>query len=204
MKRSEVQVLLGPQNRISKITVSWGFSSVGRAPALQAGGQGFDPPNLHNDQFLQVKLGGIGLLRKNHKQINSARQPLLVSSRETKNPLHRNRPNEFHHRLGDICVFLPALRGTSPLPSCFGHLAHCCQHNWVLFDARFCVYSGYQREKTCNFFEVSDYSHTPVSHKHCYFADSCGVSRGSCHNRASYFFNNLGLYKLLFASKIHI
>ena len=26
---------------------SWGFSSVGRAPALQAGGQRFDPANLH-------------------------------------------------------------------------------------------------------------------------------------------------------------
>jgi hypothetical protein len=26
----------------------WGISSVGRAPALQAGGQGFDPPILHS------------------------------------------------------------------------------------------------------------------------------------------------------------
>ena len=26
----------------------WGFSSVGRAPALQAGGQRFDPANLHH------------------------------------------------------------------------------------------------------------------------------------------------------------
>ena len=26
---------------------SWGFSSAGRAPALQAGGQRFDPVNLH-------------------------------------------------------------------------------------------------------------------------------------------------------------
>ena len=25
----------------------WGFSSAGRAPALQAGGQRFDPANLH-------------------------------------------------------------------------------------------------------------------------------------------------------------
>ena len=27
---------------------SWGFSSAGRAPALQAGGQRFDPANLHH------------------------------------------------------------------------------------------------------------------------------------------------------------
>ena len=26
---------------------TWGFSSAGRAPALQAGGQRFDPVNLH-------------------------------------------------------------------------------------------------------------------------------------------------------------
>ena len=26
----------------------WGFSSAGRAPALQAGGQRFDPANLHH------------------------------------------------------------------------------------------------------------------------------------------------------------
>ena len=25
----------------------WGYSSAGRAPALQAGGQEFDPPHLH-------------------------------------------------------------------------------------------------------------------------------------------------------------
>ena len=28
-------------------TNKWGFSSAGRAPALQAGGQRFDPANLH-------------------------------------------------------------------------------------------------------------------------------------------------------------
>ena len=27
----------------------WGYSSVGRAPALQAGGQGFESPYLHSD-----------------------------------------------------------------------------------------------------------------------------------------------------------
>ena len=38
----------------------WGCSSAGRAPALQAGGQEFDPPHLHhkilliNNNFLEV------------------------------------------------------------------------------------------------------------------------------------------------------
>ena len=32
---------LGPRD------FSWGYSSAGRAPALQAGGQEFDPPYLH-------------------------------------------------------------------------------------------------------------------------------------------------------------
>ena len=30
----------------------WGFSSAGRAPALQAGGQRFDPANLHQAKRL--------------------------------------------------------------------------------------------------------------------------------------------------------
>ena len=38
--RSEVQVLLSPP--------SWGISSAGRAPALHAGGQRFDPAILHH------------------------------------------------------------------------------------------------------------------------------------------------------------
>ena len=29
----------------------WGFSSAGRAPALQAGGQRFDPANLHHIRY---------------------------------------------------------------------------------------------------------------------------------------------------------
>ena len=36
----------GSWNFILKIM--WGFSSAGRAPALQAGGQRFDPANLHH------------------------------------------------------------------------------------------------------------------------------------------------------------
>lgn len=31
---------------------SWGVSSAGRAPRLQRGGQGFDPPTLHHLKFL--------------------------------------------------------------------------------------------------------------------------------------------------------
>ena len=38
-----VRVHFGPP--LQKI---WGFSSAGRAPALQAGGQRFDPANLHH------------------------------------------------------------------------------------------------------------------------------------------------------------
>ena len=29
---------------------TWGCSSAGRAPALQAGGQGFDSPHLHQEK----------------------------------------------------------------------------------------------------------------------------------------------------------
>ena len=32
----------------------WGFSSAGRAPALHAGGQEFESPNLHH--FIQIEL----------------------------------------------------------------------------------------------------------------------------------------------------
>ena len=32
---------------LKKMEKIWGFSSAGRAPALQAGGQRFDPANLH-------------------------------------------------------------------------------------------------------------------------------------------------------------
>ena len=34
----------------------WGFSSAGRAPALQAGGQRFDPANLHQDYLSQEEV----------------------------------------------------------------------------------------------------------------------------------------------------
>lgn len=34
-------------------SILWGYSSVGRAPALQAGGQRFDPANLHQRKRLK-------------------------------------------------------------------------------------------------------------------------------------------------------
>ena len=37
----------------------WGCSSAGRAPALQAGGQGFDSPHLHqSERYRQPNKGG--------------------------------------------------------------------------------------------------------------------------------------------------
>ena len=40
----------------------WGISSVGRAPALQAGGQRFDPANLHH--FFERRNGDDGSEKK--------------------------------------------------------------------------------------------------------------------------------------------
>ena len=42
-----VRVHFGPPLLQKKMKI-WGFSSAGRAPALQAGGQRFDPANLHH------------------------------------------------------------------------------------------------------------------------------------------------------------
>ena len=41
----------------------WGCSSAGRAPALQAGGQEFDSPHLHNLTVFLVYLPGFITLR---------------------------------------------------------------------------------------------------------------------------------------------
>ena len=41
----------------------WGFSSVGRASALHAEGQGFDSPNLHS--LLPARADDVCLSRKN-------------------------------------------------------------------------------------------------------------------------------------------
>ena len=51
--RSVVQVHLGPPpNKTTNTT--WGRSSAGRAPALQAGGQEFDSPRLHQNRTLKT------------------------------------------------------------------------------------------------------------------------------------------------------
>ena len=42
----------------------WGFSSAGRAPALQAGGQRFDPANLHQEEVSEY--GPIAQLARAH------------------------------------------------------------------------------------------------------------------------------------------
>ena len=41
-----------------------GFSSAGRAPALQAGGQRFDPANLHQEEVIEY--GPIAQLARAH------------------------------------------------------------------------------------------------------------------------------------------
>ena len=46
-----------------QIMTSWGFSSAGRAPALHAGGQEFESPNLHHLKQME--------LLKNNKTFNN-------------------------------------------------------------------------------------------------------------------------------------
>ena len=43
-----------PDALAAEMLQQWGCSSAGRAPALQAGGQEFDPPHLHQ-RFLKGK-----------------------------------------------------------------------------------------------------------------------------------------------------
>ena len=58
--RSEVQIFPGPPV-LSIFLFLWGISSAGRAPALQAGGQRFEPAILHHfliiiNKFIDVKI----------------------------------------------------------------------------------------------------------------------------------------------------
>ena len=49
-KATEEHLMLALNAQIvDLISTIWGFSSAGRAPALQAGGQRFDPANLHQE-----------------------------------------------------------------------------------------------------------------------------------------------------------
>ena len=50
LKREELCIVFRARRTPSKIVpITWGFSSAGRAPALQAGGQRFEPANLHQE-----------------------------------------------------------------------------------------------------------------------------------------------------------
>ena len=49
---------------VTLVLTIWGFSSAGRAPALQAGGQRFDPANLHHKK--EVDYGPIAQLARAH------------------------------------------------------------------------------------------------------------------------------------------
>jgi hypothetical protein len=54
--RSQVQLLLGPPFKgAALLKLVRGFSSAGRAPALQAGGQRFEPVKLHQFSFPEMK-----------------------------------------------------------------------------------------------------------------------------------------------------
>ena len=55
--------------------VVWGCSSVGRAPALQAGGRRFDPDHLH--QYLKLRAGSsVGLERAlDKREVGSSSLP---------------------------------------------------------------------------------------------------------------------------------
>ena len=48
---------------VGRADMDWGCSSAGRAPALQAGGQRFDPAQLHHslEWFLSLKKKGLRL-----------------------------------------------------------------------------------------------------------------------------------------------
>ena len=50
-----VRVHFGPPLSKELKMKIWGFSSAGRAPALQAGGQRFDPANLHHFKEVEDK-----------------------------------------------------------------------------------------------------------------------------------------------------
>ena len=46
----DIDSKLGEARRFNQVVkdIIWGVSSAGRAPRLQRGGQGFDPPTLHH------------------------------------------------------------------------------------------------------------------------------------------------------------
>ena len=58
---------------ISQIPEIWGYSSAGRAPALQAGGQRFDPAYLHHEK---QQLFNNGLRNNEPNQYGLIAQPV--------------------------------------------------------------------------------------------------------------------------------
>ena len=57
--------------------LKWGCSSVGRAPALQAGGQGFESLHLHEDNYFKQLS-----LRDSGRRVELARKRLAECRRE--------------------------------------------------------------------------------------------------------------------------
>ena len=62
-ERSSYCLVLRVQAKKRIPSKSWGCSSAGRAPALQAGGQEFDPPHLHQRDEDKNKPGELSKLR---------------------------------------------------------------------------------------------------------------------------------------------
>ena len=55
----------GKTKKRHPIAMAWGYSSVGRAPALQAGGQEFESPYLHhNDIFMEYHTHNNQVMKK--------------------------------------------------------------------------------------------------------------------------------------------
>ena len=65
------QVLDRKKRRNGGIAQLGGYSSAGRAPALQAGGQEFDPPYLHQEEKIVIKY-----------IVNRKKQRIRVKSKE--------------------------------------------------------------------------------------------------------------------------
>ena len=72
------------QNALESIELpSWACSSVGRAPALQAGGRGFESPHVH--QSIQQLSGNDSL-----QLVNRIRSSLATASREAESEVDSN------------------------------------------------------------------------------------------------------------------
>ena len=64
--------------------IIWGFSSAGRAPALQAGGQEFDSLNLHQNgliaQLVRISLAKLGtrlITERSRSLFESGKLPII-------------------------------------------------------------------------------------------------------------------------------